>query len=118
MIPCGEGKVVAQFNLCQTELAKQSIFRKDFKLALSFLKPLEKYPENLGEGKLITAQENDLFFLKGLAYEGLGEKKLAMQQFQKATEGISEPYQAIYYNDPQPDKIIYQGFAWARLGNV
>jgi tetratricopeptide (TPR) repeat protein len=24
--------------------------------------------------------------------------------------------QAIFYNDPQPDKIFYQGLAWLRLG--
>ncbi len=35
--------------------------------------------------------------------------------FRKATVGISEPAQAIYYNDPQPDNIIYQALAWLRL---
>ena len=35
--------------------------------------------------------------------------------FLKATVGISEPIQAIFYNDQQPDKIFYQGLAWIKL---
>lgn len=33
-----------------------------------------------------------------------------------ATKGYSEPVQAFFYNDPQPDKIFYQGLAWFELG--
>ena len=43
--------------------------------------------------------------------------ELATQKFKQATEGISEPVQAIFYNDPQPDKIVYQGLAWLKLGH-
>ena len=39
------------------------------------------------------------------------------EKFKQATEGISEPVQAIFYNDPQPDKIVYQGLAWLKLGH-
>lgn len=63
-------------------------------------------------------QENDILFLKGLAYEGMCDQSMALQHFKLATSGISEPVQAIFYNDPQPDKIIYQGFAWMKLGDV
>ena len=34
-----------------------------------------------------------------------------------ATQGNNEPVQAIFYNDPQPDKIFYQGLAWLKLNN-
>jgi tetratricopeptide (TPR) repeat protein len=33
----------------------------------------------------------------------------------KATQGLSEPGAAIFYNDQQPDKIFYQGLAWLKL---
>jgi len=36
--------------------------------------------------------------------------------FEKAAIGNSEPVQAIFYNDPQPDKILYQGLAFCKLG--
>lgn len=113
----GEGKSVAQFLLSHTELAKKAILDKNYTLALELLAATEKYPENLGEGKLPGVQENDIHFLRGVAYEGTEDHVKAKQQFARATEGISEPVPAIFYNDPQPDKIIYQGFAWIRLGN-
>lgn len=111
----GEGKVLGQFILTYTELAKKAILNKEYEEALNFLSSLEKYPENLGEGKLYNAQENDLNFLKGLSLEGLNKVDEARSFYEKATEGISEPVQAIYYNDPQPDKIFYQGLAWYKL---
>ena len=114
----GEGKSVAQFLLSHTELAKKAILNKNYPLALELLAATEKYPENLGEGKLPGVQENDIHFLKGMTYEGEGDHVNAKKQFSLATEGISEPVPAIFYNDPQPDKIIYQGFACIKLGNV
>lgn len=113
----GEGKVVGQFLLCYTALAKQALEHKNYEQAITLLQQLEKYPENLGEGKLYGAQENDIHYLLGCAYEGLGKATAANNYFHKATIGISEPVQAIYYNDPQPDKIVYQALAWRKLGN-
>jgi tetratricopeptide (TPR) repeat protein len=73
---------------------------------------------NLGEGKLYGTQENDIHYLQGCAYEALGKAESATAKFISATEGISEPVQAIFYNDPQPDKIFYQGLAWLKLRNI
>jgi tetratricopeptide (TPR) repeat protein len=112
----GEGKVVGQYILCHTALARKAIDEQQFETALSLLQALESYPENLGEGKLYGAQENDLHYLMGCAYEGMGQSEVAKAQFMAATVGISEPVQAIYYNDPQPDKIVYQALAWQQLG--
>ena len=112
----GEGKVVGQYLLCHLELAKQAILAGKLQEALELLKATESYPENLGEGKLYGAQENDRVYLLGLVSEGLGQHEKAAEYFQAATVGISQPAQAIYYNDPQPDKIIYQALAWFRLG--
>jgi tetratricopeptide (TPR) repeat protein len=112
----GEGKVVGQYLLCHMELAKQAIQRRDWPAALQLLAATETYPENLGEGKLYGAQENDRHYLSGCVYEGLGQPEQAIQKFREATVGISQPAQAIYYNDPQPDKIVYQALAWFKLG--
>lgn len=112
----GEGKVVGQFILCHTALARQAILQEQYEEALALLQPLIRYPENLGEGKLYGAQENDLNYLLGRAYAGLGDTAKAHAYFHAATVGISEPVQAIYYNDPQPDKIVYQALAWQQLG--
>lgn len=112
----GEGRVVGQYILCYTQLAKQAIQQKEFRKALELLMAVSTYPDNLGEGKLYGAQENDIHYLLGCAYEGLNENDKAGEYFIAATRGISEPVQAIYYNDPQPDKIVYQALAWQKLG--
>lgn len=113
----GEGKVTGEYVKCNIGLANNAIESGCYKEALQLLEDAENYPFNLGEGKLYTAQENDIFYLKGLAFERLDNKDKAIQYFKKATAGISEPIQAIFYNDPQPDKIFYQGLAWYKLQN-
>jgi tetratricopeptide (TPR) repeat protein len=112
----GEGRVVGQYILCYTQLAIQAIQQQQFEKALELLTAVSTYPDNLGEGKLYGAQENDIHYLLGCTYEGLHQKEKAGEFFIAATRGISEPVQAIYYNDPQPDKIVYQALAWQKLG--
>lgn len=113
----GEGKVINQFLICHIQLAKEYLAGFQFEIALKLLNETERYPINLGEGKIYGTQENDIYYLKGCAYEGMGDKQSANEYFTKATLGLSEPNQAIYYNDQQPDKIFYQGLAWRKLGN-
>jgi tetratricopeptide (TPR) repeat protein len=112
----GEGKVVGQYLIAHIELAKKALEDHKYEQALELLNTAEFYPENLGEGKLYGTQENDIHFLKGCASEGIGDLAQAKEYFEKAARGLSEPVQAIYYNDQQPDKIFYQGLAWRRLG--
>lgn len=111
----GEGKVVGQYLVTHIELAKQAIEEENYEDALQLLHAAEHYPSNLGEGKLFGAQENDIHYLKGVALEKLGREQEATHAFLTATKGITEPVQAIFYNDPQPDKIFYQGLAWHKL---
>lgn len=112
----GEGKVTSQYLLSHIELAKQAISNQQLDEALLLLNAARNYPDNLGEGKLYGAQENDLDYLTACAYEGLNQHDKAIEFFRQATIGISEPVQAVYYNDPQPDKIFYQALAWIKLG--
>jgi tetratricopeptide (TPR) repeat protein len=114
----GEGKVVGQFLICHLELAKAAIVEGKFSEALSLLEQVETYPHNLGEGKLYGTQENDIHYLLGCVYESLGNEERASEYFLKASTGISEPVQAIFYNDAQPDKILYQGLALKKLNDI
>lgn len=114
----GEGKVTGQYLLACTELARKAIGLKDYKLALSHLKASLVYPNNLGEGKLCGAQENDSYYWMGCAYDGLGEAEKAIACWEKAAVGLSEPTAAMFYNDQQPDKIFYQGLALIKLGRT
>jgi tetratricopeptide (TPR) repeat protein len=111
----GEGKIVMQFTTCHIELAKQAIEQQQPATALALLDALAVYPDNLGEGKLPGKPENDIFYWKGLAYEMLNNQAAAIESFQNATKGDTRPMQAVFYNDPQPDNIFYQGKAWQKL---
>lgn len=111
----GEGKVVGQYLISHVELAKLAIVNANYSDALTLLEQAQHYPHNLGEGKLYGARENDIHYLIGCVYESLGRASGAKEYFGKATAGDSEPVQAIFYNDQQPDKILYQGLALKKL---
>ncbi|MDR1335699.1 MAG: DUF5107 domain-containing protein [Tannerella sp.] len=115
----GEGKIARQYVFCRIELARQAIAAGAFDEALRLLHETDAYPHNLGEGKLINAEENDVDYYKGMAYRGAGDEERALSCFTKAAAGApSEPQQAFFYNDRQPDRIFYQGLAWKALGNT
>ena len=112
----GEGKVSAQYQICRVELAKQAIVDKKYERAITLLNECLEYPHHLGEGKLYGAQENDFYYLLGVAYDAVNKKAKALACWEEATKGPQEPAAAIYYNDAKPDKIFYQGLALRKLG--
>ncbi len=112
----GEGKVVAQYLLCHFELARQAIENNQYQYALELLDAMVHYPPNLGEGKLYGSPENERHYLSGCVYEAMGLEEKALDSFKEASTGSSEPAQVIYYNDFQPDKIIFRALAWIKLG--
>ena len=113
----GEGKITKQYVLCRIELAKEAFRDARYEDALRLLKEAKIYPENLGEGKLETGEENDVDYYLGCAYEYLNNQEETNKYFKLATLGTQEPAIANYYNDPQPSNIYYQGLAWRKLGD-
>ena len=83
--------------------------------AIELLNQAQTYLPNLGEGKLYGAQENNIFYYLGCAYEGLGDKEHAQYWFERAASGLSEPASAMFYNDQPPDMIFYRGWACLKL---
>jgi len=113
----GEGKVTAQYQFCRVELAKKAIDDHEYEKAIKLLSECLEYPHHLGEGKLYGAQENDFYYLLGVAYEALGQQEKAVACWEEAVKGPHEPAAAMYYNDAKPDKIFYQGLALYKLGH-
>lgn len=111
----GEGKVPFQHINTHVELAKNLLKANKPEAAIEHLQAAQVYPHNLGEGKLFGAQENDIFYWLGCAWEQLGDLKKAKKAWQTASEGLSDPSPAIFYNDQQPYKIFYQGLALIKL---
>jgi tetratricopeptide (TPR) repeat protein len=114
----GEGKVSKQYLYACIELTKECLKDKKYKEAKEELLMALTYPENLGEGKLAGAQENDINYYLGCAYEGLGDKMLSKEYFLKASVGLEEPTSAMFYNDQPPEMIYYQGLALLKLNKT
>ncbi|MDI4647489.1 DUF5107 domain-containing protein [Cohnella hashimotonis] len=112
----GEGKATGQHVLAHVESAKLDLADRRYEDAVAHLQAALVYPENLGEGKLEGAQENNVYYYLGLACEGLGRADQAEDSFRRASLGLEEPASAMYYNDQPPDMIFYQGLAWQKLG--
>jgi tetratricopeptide (TPR) repeat protein len=113
----GEGKITAQHLFAHVELAKQALRENRYADAIDLLQRALVYPENLGEGKLAGAQDNQIHYYLGCACEGLHQHDKAAEHFRLASQGLEEPANAMYYNDQPPDTIFYQGLAWRKLGN-
>ncbi|MFZ1291306.1 MAG: DUF5107 domain-containing protein [Melioribacteraceae bacterium] len=114
----GEGKVTGQYILCLTEMAKQKIKENQATEAIELLEKAKIFPHNLGEGKLVGAQENDINYWLGCANEMLNNIEKAIEYWKMASAGSIKPSIAMYYNDQQPDKIFYQGLALLKLGEI
>lgn len=112
----GEGKVSLQYVTTLLLESKKALSDNDHSKAIDLLNSARVYPENLGEGKIYGAQENDILYWLGCAFEQLGDMAEAKRQWEQAAVGMDEPTPAIYYNDQQPDKIYYQGLALKKLG--
>lgn len=112
----GEGKVSAQYKYSLVQMAKEKLRAQAFEEAIGHLLAAQHYPENLGEGKLYGTPENEIFYWLGCACEGLQQTGKAGEFFLRATQGNATPSVAIFYNDPQPDAIFYQGLAWKKIG--
>jgi tetratricopeptide (TPR) repeat protein len=109
--------VAAQYVAACIGLADIALRAGNSAEALGVLERTLTYPINLGEGKLPGANENNIHYLRGIAYTALGQHEAARAAWQLACRGESQPTSAIYYNDQPPDMIFYQGLAWRRLGD-
>ncbi|MEK5033968.1 DUF5107 domain-containing protein [Paenibacillus sp. FSL R7-0302] len=113
----GEGKVTGQYKFAHTELGKQALQEGNYKSAAEHLEQALVYPLNLGEGRLEGAQENNIYYYLGAAYEGLQREQEAVASYTIASQGLAEPASAMFYNDQPPEMIYYQGLAWLKLRN-
>ena len=112
----GEGKVTGQYVFALTELAKHAVKDGAFGKAADLLTAARTYPENLGEGKLFGAQENEILYWLGVICENTGQQEEAAEFFKEASGGLTQVSAAMFYNDQQPDTIFYQGLALQKRG--
>lgn len=114
----GEGKVSTLYITNLVLQGRKALLNNKNEEAITLLNRARVYPDNLGEGKIFGAQENDIFYWLGCAYDQQGDPVKAYEYWEMAAVGLDEPTLAIYYNDQQPDKIYYQGLALKKLGKT
>lgn len=112
----GEGKVIAQYIQNLVALAREEMIEGDFESGLERLHSALSYPENLGEGKLPIAQDNNIYYFMGEILSREGKQSESIEAFTLAAKGSAEPASALYYNDQPPEMIFYQGLARRKLG--
>ena len=112
----GEGKVSRQYVTALLGLSKCAHMKGGYSAAASFAVRALSYPENLGEGKLFGAMDNDVFYYLGCALAGQGLKKNARAAFEDAARRGRELALSMSYNDQPADLLFFQGLAFARLG--
>lgn len=114
----GEGKVPSQYVFSLISLAKESLDKNNPEKAIEYLEKTFNYPHNFGEGKLYGAQENLQYYLLGCSYMKVNNCQKAIECFEKASEGLSEPASVMYYNDQPPETIFCQGLALKKLNRL
>ena len=107
----GEGKITAQYRIARVGLAKE-VFAEKPETAEAHLQAALCYPENLGEGKLAGAEDQDIDYLLGCLRQG----KAGEDALRRAARGPGEISAAVYYNDQPPEMLYYSGLALGNLG--
>ncbi len=111
----GEGKVPAAYVRARIGRAGQAEEVGDYTTAKSELEAASHWPENLGEGKLGAATENERWWRLGRVLRKMGDAD-ADACLEKATQGDSTPAGALYYNDQPPENVYFQARALRDLG--
>lgn len=113
----GEGKVTEQYKRALIQLAQTDLNEGRINEAVTHLEAAKSYPQNLGEGKLPTAEaDNEIDFWLSWAYSFCGGDNLRADYLRAAAHGDEYPEMSFYYNDRPADALFYQALAWRLLG--
>jgi len=113
----GEGKVPNAYLRARVGLAVEAGAKGDIREARGQLEMAGEWPENLGEGKLGAATENERWWRLGHLLRSIDDQA-AEACLERATLGDSEPAGAMYYNDQPAENVFFQGLALRDLGRA
>ena len=111
----GEGKITSQYRRACIGIAQECLKVNDSEGAIEILKQALTFPANLGEGKLPTAADNDIYYLLGMAYKSVDliDANEFFRRAKKISGGIDRMK---YYNDNPPEMFFYSAMAAEQLG--
>ena len=111
----GEGKVTRQYVVSLLGLSKQALISARAAEAIEQARQALVYPDNLGEGKLAGALENDVHYCLGCGLAAVGAPDAAATAFAQAASGQIELSLSMSYNDRPADMLFFKGLALARI---
>lgn len=112
----GEGKVTGQYLINQQLRALAHIEKGEPGLAEELLQQALRYPENLGEGRLVGQSDNDIWYLLGRCAQQQQRADAAKACYREALKGGPTLEAGRYYNDQPVDYLFYQAMAQKQLG--
>ncbi len=93
----GEGLVSGQYVAAHLLLGRAALDGEDATVALRHFEAARRYPQNLGEGKHLLAQETDIDYFSGTALSMLGRRKEAEANWRAAAETKPDISSFAYY---------------------
>ncbi len=102
----GEGKLTRHHGWLYTLLGHQALEKGNPKEAIGWLQAALVYPANYGEGRHYSAQEANIYYFLGLAYEAANDPEKAQAAFESAARQPNQVTEISYF----------AGLSWDRLG--
>ncbi|HEV2328401.1 MAG TPA: DUF5107 domain-containing protein [Verrucomicrobiae bacterium] len=110
----GEGLALGQHVRTHLALGRKALERRHYKTALALIKQALASPENLSEATHILANCSDTYYWLGMAWDGLGDRKRARQQWEIAAS-FKGDFQEMSVR-PFSEMTLYSALAMQKLG--
>ena len=110
----GEGLALGQHVRTHLALGRKALARRDYALARAFFEKALASPENLSEATHILANCSDIHYWLGAAWEGLGHKTRAREQWRIAASFRGD-FQEMSAR-PFSEMTFYSALAMQKLG--
>jgi tetratricopeptide (TPR) repeat protein len=114
----GEGTVTGEWVYAQLVLGRRCLLARQLDEALDHLQAACRYPENLGEGKLPDARDNEALFWMGCVHLARCDLARARDCFSRGSAGEDTLKAATFYNDQPPDAVFYRVACCLKLGDA
>ncbi len=101
----GEGKLTRHHCWLYTQLAWQALQKGNPEKALEWLQTALIYPKNYGEGRHYSAQEGNVFYYTGLAYQALGNDVEAAKAFEMAAHQPDQVTEMLFFTARALEKL-------------
>ena len=110
----GEGAALGQHVRTELALGRAALAKKSYQQAVEHFKSALRSPENLGEAKHLLANQSDIHYWLGLAFDQLGEKSSARQHW-LAAANFKGDFQEMSVR-AFSEMTYYSALSWQKLG--